>query len=57
MAGGSVDYVYDVVQVPYVFTPELRDTGEFGFVLPANQILPTSQENYEGIKYLLDNMV
>jgi len=26
---------------------EMRDTGEFGFVLPADQILPTAQENFQ----------
>lgn len=26
---------------------ELRDTGQFGFALPADQILPTARENFE----------
>ena len=34
--------------IVYSFTPELRDTGRYGFVLPANQILPTSIETYAG---------
>jgi len=28
------------------WTIELRDTGQFGFVLPADQIIPTAQENF-----------
>lgn len=28
---------------------ELRDTGQFGFVLPASQIIPTGQETFEGV--------
>ncbi|KAG6364297.1 hypothetical protein INS49_005897 [Diaporthe citri] len=54
--GSSVDYVNDVTGADYVFTVELRDTGRNGFVLPASQILPTGQESYEGVKYLLRNM-
>lgn len=54
--GNSVDYVADVAQADYSFTVELRDTGRNGFVLPANQILPTGQESFEGVKYLLRNL-
>ncbi|KAJ0163190.1 Metallocarboxypeptidase A-like protein [Colletotrichum tanaceti] len=54
--GSSVDYVSDVVKADYTFTQELRDTGNYGFVLPAAQILPTSEETYAGIRYLLQNM-
>ncbi|TID06472.1 Metallocarboxypeptidase A-like protein [Colletotrichum higginsianum] len=54
--GSSVDYVNDVVKADYTFTQELRDTGNYGFVLPAAQILPTSEETYAGIRYLLQNM-
>lgn len=54
--GNSVDYVNDVVQSEYTFTIELRDTGANGFLLPANQILPSGQEAYEGVKYLLRNV-
>lgn len=56
VSGGSVDYVNDVTKADYVFTVELRDTGRYGFVLPASQILPSGQEAYEGVKYLLRNM-
>ncbi|KAK1984967.1 zinc carboxypeptidase [Colletotrichum cereale] len=54
--GSSVDYVNDVVKADYTFTQELRDTGNYGFVLPANQIVPTSEETYAGIRHLLVNM-
>lgn len=55
-SGSSVDYANDVVRSQYTFTAELRDTGRYGFVLPANQIRPTSEEMWAGIKYLLANM-
>ena len=44
-AGDITDWMYGVLG-KYSYTIELRDTGNFGFVLPANQILPTAQENY-----------
>jgi len=37
-------------------TVELRDTGNYGFVLPANQILPSAEEAWAGLAYLLKNM-
>lgn len=52
----STDYTYDNLGVKYSFTAELRDTGNYGFILPANQIVPSSIENWAGFKYLLANM-
>ncbi|KAL2195240.1 carboxypeptidase [Corynascus similis CBS 632.67] len=54
--GSSVDYTYDVVGADYVFTAELRDRGNYGFVLPPEQIVPTCEETYAGVRYLLQNM-
>lgn len=55
-SGSSVDYVTDVVKGDYTFTSELRDTGRYGFVLPPAQILPSGEEAFAGVKYLLQNM-
>ncbi|KAK2603613.1 hypothetical protein QQS21_004194 [Conoideocrella luteorostrata] len=55
-SGSSVDYVADVVKGDYTFTSELRDTGNNGFVLPPDQILPSGEEAFAGVKYLLQNM-
>ncbi|KAK3299584.1 carboxypeptidase [Chaetomium fimeti] len=55
-SGSSVDYVNDVTGAEYVFTVELRDTGEYGFVLPAEQIVPSGEEAFAGVKYMLENM-
>lgn len=55
-SGSSVDYVADVVKGDYTFTSELRDTGRYGFVLPPDQILPSGEEAFAGVKYLLQNM-
>ncbi|KAH6633956.1 carboxypeptidase [Chaetomium sp. MPI-SDFR-AT-0129] len=54
--GSSVDYVNDVTGADYVFTVELRDTGAYGFVLPADQIVPSGEEAFAGVRYLLKNM-
>lgn len=54
--GGSVDYSYDVSKIKYSFTAELRDTGANGFVLPANQILPSGIESWAAIRYIFSNM-
>ena len=51
-----MDYVNDVAKAQYTFTTELRDTGNYGFVLPANQILPSAVEAFAGVRYLLANM-
>lgn len=54
VSGGSVDYAYDVIKANYSYTFELRDTGLYGFLLPADHILPTSVETFAGVKYLLE---
>ncbi len=36
------------------WTYELRDTGQFGFVLPPDQIVPTAQETLAGVTSLAD---
>ncbi|KAL9607664.1 MAG: hypothetical protein Q9167_007444 [Letrouitia subvulpina] len=56
VSGSSVDYVTDVTKAQYSFTSELRDTGNYGFVLPANQILPSGVEAFAGLRYLLGNL-
>ena len=54
--GASVDYVNDIIGSDYTFTSELRDRGLSGFILPPNQILPSGEESYAGLRYLLLNM-
>ncbi|XP_072097940.1 carboxypeptidase A1-like [Mobula birostris] len=44
-SGSSIDWAYDY-GIKYAFCFELRDTGRHGFLLPANQILPTAEETY-----------
>lgn len=37
-------------------TVELRDTGRYGFVLPAAQIKPSAEEMWAGLAYVIQNM-
>jgi len=50
-AGTAQDWYYAPAKIPISFTIELRDTGNYGFQLPATQIRPTGQENWEAFKF------
>lgn len=52
-AGASGDWVHGDRGI-WSFGVELRDTGEFGFLLPADQIIPTCEENLQAILFLTD---
>jgi len=43
-SGSSADWAYDQANCTYPYGVELRDTGQYGFLLPANQIVPTGEE-------------
>ena len=38
--------------IKYDWLLELRDDGEYGFLLPPEQILPTDEEVWEGLKVM-----
>ncbi|XP_065567648.1 carboxypeptidase B-like [Artemia franciscana] len=48
--GGSDDWAKGGAGVKYSYTLELRDTGFYGFQLPARLIMPTAVETWEAIK-------
>ena len=54
--GSSNDYAHDIAGAEYSYCIELRDKGQNGFVLPANQILPTGQEVLAGVLVMLDGI-
>ncbi|KAJ8116376.1 hypothetical protein OPT61_g2182 [Boeremia exigua] len=56
VSGDSVDYALENAGAKYSMTVELRDTGNYGFVLPAAQIKPSGEEMWAGLAYLLKNM-
>jgi len=49
-SGNSVDWVYGVLAVIQSATPELRDKGQYGFLLPAREIKPSGEETYAALK-------
>ncbi|CAH1779626.1 unnamed protein product [Owenia fusiformis] len=49
-SGTSRDWAKGVPQIKYVYTFELRDTGNYGFILPPEQIIPSGQETWEAVK-------
>lgn len=51
--GGSMDWAKSKVNVSYTFEWELRDKGNYGFLLPADQIVPTSEETLDSIITIL----
>uniref|UniRef100_A0A3Q3W3P8 Carboxypeptidase A1 n=1 Tax=Mola mola TaxID=94237 RepID=A0A3Q3W3P8_MOLML len=44
-SGSTIDWTYNQ-GIKYSYTFELRDTGRYGFILPANQIVPTAQATF-----------
>lgn len=53
-SGCSDDYAYGVAKIKYAYTIELPDTGEYGFVLPASQIIPVGHEAVVGLSAMID---
>jgi carboxypeptidase A5 len=49
------DWVYGV-RGAFSFGYELRDTGQYGFLLPPDQILPNSEEFYPAALTLIEWM-
>merc|ERR1719348_598369 len=43
-SGGSLDWTLGVAGIPYSMGMELRDTGNYGFLLPPEQIIPNGEE-------------
>lgn len=39
--------------IPFAFTFELRDKGDFGFKLPEDQIQPSCEEAYAGAQHII----
>ncbi|XP_055711146.1 zinc carboxypeptidase-like [Phlebotomus papatasi] len=52
--GSSIDWVYGEAGIKLGFTYEFRDTGRYGFILPADQIIPNAIEILQSIIAMLD---
>ncbi|XP_037692078.1 carboxypeptidase A5 isoform X1 [Choloepus didactylus] len=53
-SGITVDWAYDS-GIKYAFSFELRDTGHYGFLLPAAQIIPTAEETWMAIQTIMEH--
>lgn len=49
-SGNAVDWAYGELGVVFSCTPELRDLGQYGFLLPPNQIKPSGIETSEAFR-------
>jgi len=56
-SGSSADWAYDQGGVKYPYGVELRDTGQYGFLLPPDQIVPTGEEILAAVEAMADCML
>jgi len=56
-AGASDDWYKGVLGSRFSFTTELRDTGRYGFVLPADQIIPSGEEMWAGFEVVINKIL
>jgi len=54
--GVTTDWTAGVAGIDINFTFELRDEGEYGFLLPPDQIIPTAEELLAAFKVLVDHI-
>lgn len=55
-AGAAADWAHEQAGIKYAFAAELRDKGQFGFILPASQITPTGEEWYRAVTAMVNEM-
>ena len=55
-SGSSVDWAYVKADIKYSYALELRDTGNYGFLLPAHLIQPTVIETYNGFTAMVSEL-
>lgn len=53
-SGSSFDWTKGVAGIKYSFGAELRDQGEYGFVLPASQIRDQGREAWSALKAMME---
>nr|QEI22872.1 putative zinc carboxypeptidase [Oryctes rhinoceros] len=55
--GGSMDWAKGTYGTRITYTYELRDQGRYGFVLPADQIIPTGQETLDSFVVIFEEFL
>ena len=53
-SGGSIDWVKAELKTPLSYCYELRDGGQHGFMLPAEQIIDNASETFTSIQAILE---
>lgn len=53
VSGSAKDWAYGVKNIPFTATIELRDRGQYGFFLPASQIVEVCAEVTDGLKAMV----
>jgi len=56
-AGASDDWYKGSLGSRFSFTTELRDTGRHGFILPADQIIPSGEEMWAGFEVVINKIL
>merc|ERR1711997_796777 len=56
-AGASDDWYRGGLGARYSFTTECRDTGYYGFVLPPEQIIPSGEKLFAGMKVVFEKLI
>jgi len=56
-SGGANDWWYYSPKIKLAYCIEVRDTGTYGFLLPAVQLIPLGEENYAAVKYLANYVI
>ncbi|XP_050426299.1 carboxypeptidase B-like isoform X2 [Adelges cooleyi] len=56
-SGSSDDWAKGKAGIKYSYTIELPDTGLYGFLLPAEKIVPTGKEIFTGIKSIAKSII
>lgn len=52
-SGGSRDWAKGYHKIPLSYTYEMRDKGTYGFLLPAEQIIPNAEEIFASLVSLV----
>ena len=53
-SGNTIDWAYNQ-GIKYSYTFELRNTGRYGFIVPANQIIPTAKETWLALMAIMEH--